>query len=77
MDAQKSADKLRHAAERDPGPDKAKEKEKERREADTQSAEAYAELTQPGLSKGRPPAGGEFNRRTASVKRRHRRPLIH
>lgn len=45
MDAQKSADKLRHAAERDPGPDKTEAKGKERREADTKSAEAHAELT--------------------------------
>lgn len=54
MDAEKSADKLRRAAERDHGPDKTKANE--RRKADTKSAEANAELTQPELSKGRPPA---------------------
>jgi hypothetical protein len=48
MDAQKSADKLRHTVERAPGPNPTKEKE--RREDDTVSAEAHADLTQPELS---------------------------
>ncbi len=65
MDADKSAKKLRRAAERDPGPKKGKERE--RGEADTASAEAHPVLTQPGLSKGRPAAGaGPKGRRRPS-----------
>ncbi len=67
MDAQKSADKLRHAAERDPGPDKTEAKGKERREADTKSAEAHAELTQPELSKGRPSPGSKRGKRPSNA----------
>lgn len=56
MNADKGADKLRHAAEVDPGPNKDSEKA---HQADTEAAEAHAELTQPELSKGRPkPSNG-------------------
>jgi hypothetical protein len=57
MYANKSAEKLRHAAEHEPGPDKTTEKD--RRQADTEAAEAHFELTKHGLSKGRPSPGGE------------------
>ena len=52
-----SAEKLRHAAEREHGPNKTREKD--RRRADTEAAEAHLELTKPSFSKGRPSPGGE------------------
>ena len=57
MNANKSAEKLRHAAERETRPDTTKPKD--RRQADTEAAEAHLELTKPSLSKGRPSPGGE------------------
>src|SRR4051795_10256173 len=59
MYANKSAENLRHAAERETRPDKTSQKA--RRQADTEAAEAHIELTKPGLSKGRPSPGGDGN----------------
>lgn len=55
MDADKSADKLRRAAERDATRNTTKAGT-EQRETDSEMAAAQTELTQPELSKGRPPA---------------------
>jgi hypothetical protein len=57
MTSERSADKLRHAAERQAG--RGKGSEEERRQSDTESAEVHGDLIQPGESKGRPRSDGE------------------
>jgi hypothetical protein len=54
MNADKGADKLRHAAELESGP--GKDAKKKQRHADTAAAAAHPELTRPDISKGRPTA---------------------
>ena len=50
MGLEKSADKLRRAAER-----RARDGDEARRDSDAESAAAHGELIRPGESKGRPP----------------------
>ncbi len=57
MAMERSADKLRRAAERHAA--RGKGSEEERRQSDAESAEVHGELTQPGESKGRPRSDGE------------------
>jgi hypothetical protein len=54
MNAEKSAEKLRQAAEREAG--RPATDKRRRGKTDAESAEAHRDLTHPGLSKGRPPA---------------------
>jgi hypothetical protein len=56
VDAEKNTRKLRRAAQRENG---AQNKQRQRRKADAEAAEAHRDLTQPELSKGRPPAKDE------------------